>query len=247
MTIEMERLRHNPKIHWFLKGMRVLFTLPALTLACAIIGFAGFAIEVGIPMPEVVAMNFFIWALPAKLIMVSSILSGTSIAATFIAVTLSSIRFMPMTASIVPEMRTKDTRTWILLILSHFVAITGWLYAFENFKNVPRENRTVYFAGVGGSLFIFNTLLVAIGYPLIETFPPYALAALFLLTPVYFLLSLWRSARNYSIYLAMGFGIVLGPIFSQFFPQIDILLGGFVGGSLATLIYAVVEHRRVQV
>lgn len=232
--------------YWFFKGMRVLISLPALALACAIIGFAGFAIEVGIPMPEVVAMNFFIWALPAKLIMVSSILSGTSFAATFLAVTLSSIRFMPMTAALVPEMRTKNTRTWVLLILSHFVAITGWLYALENFKNVPRENRTAFFAGVGGSLFIFNTLLIAVGYKFIETFPPYALAALFLLTPVYFLLSLWRSARDYSIFLAMGFGLVLGPLFSQFFPQIDILLSGFVGGTLATIIYVTVERRRGQ-
>lgn len=230
--------------YWFFKGMRVLITLPAITLACAIIGFAGFAIEVGIPMPEVVAMNFFIWALPAKLIMVSSILSGTSLAATFLAVTLSSIRFMPMTAAIVPEMRTKNTRTWVLLILSHFVAITGWLYALENFKDVPRESRTAYFAGVGGSLFTFNTLLIAVGYPLIEAFPPYALAALFLLTPVYFLLSLWRSARDYSIFLAMGFGLVLGPLFGQLLPQIDILLGGFVGGTIATVIYAIIERRR---
>lgn len=230
--------------YWFFKGMRVLITLPALTLACAIIGFAGFAIEVGIPMPEVVAMNFFIWALPAKLIMVSSILSGTTIAATFLAVTLSSIRFMPMTAALVPEMRAKNTRTWVLLILSHFVAITGWLYALENFKDVPRESRTAYFAGIGGSLFTFNTLLIAVGYPLIEAFPPYALAALFLLTPVYFLLSLWRSARDYSIFLAMGFGLVLGPLFGQLLPQIDILLGGFVGGTSATVIYAIIERRR---
>lgn len=231
-------------IYWFFRGIRVLISIPAATLACAIIGFAGFAIEVGIAMPEVVAMNFFIWALPAKLIMVSSILSGTSIAATFLAVTLSSIRFMPMTAAIVPEMRAKNTRTWVLLILSHFVAITGWLYAFENFKNVPRESRTAYFAGVGGSLFVFNTALIAIGYPLIEAFPPYALAALFLLTPVYFLLSLWRSARDYSIYLAMGFGLILGPLFGQYFPQIDILLGGFIGGSLATGIYIAIERNR---
>lgn len=242
----MENQVQSTNKFWFLQGMRVLFSLPALTLACAIIGFAGFAIEAGIPMPEVAAMNFFIWALPAKLILVSSILSGTSIAATFIAVTLSSIRFMPMTAAIVPEMRAKGTRTWVLLILSHFVAITGWLYAQENFKNVPREHRTAFFAGVGGSLATFNTILVIVGYPLIEIFPPYALAALFLLTPVYFLLSLWRSARDYSIYLAMGFGLVLGPLFNQYFPQIDLLLGGFIGGTLATIIYATIERKRGQ-
>lgn len=230
--------------YWFLKGLRVLISLPAITLACAIIGFAGFAIEVGIPVQEVVAMNLFIWALPAKLIMVSSILSGSSLVATFLAVTLSSIRFMPMTAAIVPEMRTKNTRTWVLLILSHFVAITAWLYSFENFKDVPKENRTAYFAGVGGSLVTFNTLLIAVGYKLIESLPAYALAALFLLTPVYFLLSLWRVARNYSIYLALGFGLIFGPLFSLYFPKIDILLGGFVGGTLATLIYIMVERRR---
>tara|TARA_R110002126_G_scaffold35665_6_gene109424 strand:+ start:294 stop:1049 length:756 start_codon:yes stop_codon:yes gene_type:complete len=240
----MQILISQSNRHWFCVGLRVLFTLPALLLASAIIGFVGFAIEAGIPMPEVFAMNVFIWALPAKLIMIASILSGTSITATFLAVTLSSIRFMPMTAALIPEMRQKSTPTWLLLLLSHFVAITGWVYSLEKFKDIPREGRVAFFAGVGGSLFVFNSVLIVAAYGIVETFPPAALGALFLLTPVYFLLSLWRSARDCSTYFAMVFGLILGPIFHLIAPQFDILLSGIIGGSLATLVYVLLGHHQ---
>ena len=82
-----------------------------------------------------------VWALPAKVILVSSILGGANLLTAFIAVTLSSIRLMPMVAALVPEIRTEKTPTWLLLFLSHFVAITAWVFAMERVQAVPREHR----------------------------------------------------------------------------------------------------------
>lgn len=232
------------KTYWYLQGARVLFTLPSFFLASAILGFAGLAVEVGIPMLEVAFMNAAIWALPSKLILIASIVSGTSLLTTSIAVALASVRFVLMVASLFPEIRQKSTPTWQLLLLSHFVAITAWVYSFEKIKDIPREMRVVFFAGAGSSLVTFNTLMILATYRIIETFPPEVLGALFFLTPIYFLYSLWRNARDYSVYIAMILGLVLSPLATMLFPQVDILIAGILGGSLATGIYVLTERRK---
>ncbi len=117
---------------WFFRGMRGIFSLPSLILMTSFVGFSAFALESGVQRGEAVFMTLVIWALPAKMILIGSMVGGANLAACFLAVTLSSVRMMPMVASIVPEMRGAKTPTWILLFLSHFVAITAWVFATQN-------------------------------------------------------------------------------------------------------------------
>jgi predicted branched-subunit amino acid permease len=132
---------------WFFAGMRGILSLPALILMTSYIGFSAFALEAGLTRWQAVFMTLSIWALPAQMILVGTMLSGGHIAASFLAVTLSSIRMMPMVASIMPEMRTSRTPVWLLLFVSHFIAITSWVFALQNLKKVPREHRLAYFSG----------------------------------------------------------------------------------------------------
>ena len=60
-----------------------------------------------------------------------------------------------------------------------------------------------------------------------------ALAALLLLTPIYFLTSLWGSARERAGHVAMVLGLVLGPIFHVLLPGFDLLAAGLIGGFAA--------------
>ena len=138
-----------PLSGWFFRGMRGIFSLPSLILMTSFVGFSAFALESGVARGEAVFMTLVIWALPAKMILIGSMVGGANLAACFLAVTLSSVRMMPMVASIVPEMRGAKTPTWILLFLSHFVAITAWVFATQNLSKVPREARAAWFAGFG--------------------------------------------------------------------------------------------------
>ncbi len=228
----------------FWQGAKVVFTLPGLMLSGAMIGFAGFAVEVGLSRFEAVLMAGMIWALPSQLILIGSIFAGAALPATFLAVALSAIRLMPMTAALVPEIKNPKTPTWLLLILSHFVAITAWVYSMDKTRELPRNVRVSFFAGAGGCIWAFNTAVIGISYGIVSDLPLMAIGALFFLTPVYFLMTLWRSARDYSIYIAMVFGLILGPVFAQIWPEIDILLAGVVGGSLSTLIYVLIERSK---
>jgi sulfite exporter TauE/SafE len=93
-----------------------------------------------------------VWALPAKVILVGSMLSGANMLTAFIAVTLSSVRMMPMVAALIPEIRSQRTPTWLLLLLSHFVAITAWVFAMERVRDrVPRDGPARRFSPASAS------------------------------------------------------------------------------------------------
>ncbi len=232
MTAETEPY-HPSQSHWVLLGMRGIFSLPAVILMLSFVGFAAFTAEANIPVDQVMFMTGMVWALPAKVILVGSMLSGAHIATAFIAVTLSSVRMMPMVAALIPEIRDRRTPTWLLLILSHFVAITAWVFAMERVRDVPREGRVAFFAGFGVTLTLANIVLVGLVYGAVSEFPPIVSGCLFFLTPVYFLTSIWISARHRVIYWALGIGLVLGWLFAVIAPEYDILLAGVIGGTLA--------------
>ena len=221
------------QIHWFLVGMRGIFSLPAIILMLSFVGFAAFTAEAKVPVEQVMFMTGIVWALPAKVILVGSMLSGAHVATAFLAVTLSSVRMMPMVAALVPEIRTRRTPTWLLLVISHFVAITAWVFAMQKVREVPRGGRVAFFAGFGVTLTLSNVVLVGLAYGAVSEFPPLVSGCLFFLTPVYFLTSIWISARHRVIYWALGIGLVLGYVFAVIAPQYDILLTGLVGGTLA--------------
>ncbi|MGK9055076.1 AzlC family ABC transporter permease [Xaviernesmea oryzae] len=223
-------------LSWFFTGMRGLVSLPALILLTSIVGFSAFALESGLTRAEAVFMSLAIWALPAQVILIGSMASGANIAACFLAVTLSSIRMTPMVASIIPEMRTKRTPIWALLILSHFIAITSWVFAITTMRNVPRQHRAIYFAGFGVTLTLTGTLVVAVFYGIASSFPPVVAGVLFFLTPVYFIASIWASARQPVVKLAFVMGVALGPLLALVTPEFDVLYAGIGGGTIAYLI-----------
>lgn len=230
---------------WFVSGMRGITSLPALILMTSFVGFSAFAFESGVTRGEAIFMTLSVWALPAKMILVGMMTSGAHIAACFLAVTLSSIRMMPMVASLVPEMRSEKTPTWLLLVLSHFVAITAWVFAIQRLKDVPREHRATFFAGFGITLTLTNTLIVAICYGVVEAFPPVVSGALFMLTPVYFFASIWATARHLVVKLAFVIGVVGGPLMALVAPGFDVLYAGIGGGTLAYVLERFVIRPRL--
>jgi len=70
-------------------------------------------------------------------------------------------------------------------------------------------------------------------YAVADTLPSAVSAALLMLTPMYFLTSLWGSAREKAGYAALILGMVLGPLFHMLTPEFDLLAAGLTGGLLA--------------
>jgi len=215
---------------WFFRGALSTVSVPLLILVSAFVGFAGLAHEAGLTMAETVFMTAVVWALPGQVVLVGSVLSGSSLAATAFAVTLSSIRLMPMVMALTPEMRGRSTRKWTLFALSHFVAVTSWVLAAERLPNVPRERRAAFYGGLGTTLVLVNMGVVVVVYLVAPHLPTAVSAGLFLLTPIYFITSLWGSARDHAAHYAMVLGVAFGPILHMIVPGFDLLGAGFVGG-----------------
>lgn len=231
-------------IQWWLYGVRNIASLPAFILMCAFVGFAGFAKESGITLLQAVFMTGIVWALPSKVVLVAAISGNATVLAAFGAVTLSAARLMPMVSALVPEIRVKGTRTITLLFLSHFIAVTSWVVAMERVGKVPRKYRTAFFGGFAVTLTTINVCIVGCVYLFSAGLPATALGALFFLTPIYFLTSLWATARDHVVKIAMVAGLVLGPVFYEFSPQFDLLLAGIVGGVLAFVAARMIDARK---
>ena len=242
--VESDSGAERSSAQWFRRGIIAAFSVPALILFSAIIGFAGLAREAGLTLPEALFMTAFIWALPGQVILVGGMLSGNSLLASAFAVSLSSIRLMPMVVAIVPEMRTAKTRKWVLYFLSHFVAVTSWVLALQNFRTIPHERRTAFYAGLGPTLIFGSLVVTVLVYAVAPKLPSAVSAGLFLLTPIYFLTSLWGSAREKAVHFGMIFGLAFGPVFHILTPQFDLLGAGLSGGILAFGLHLFLKRRR---
>jgi predicted branched-subunit amino acid permease len=232
-TDTQPRATDERRRYWLLKGIAASFSLPGFILVSSFVGFAALAKDAGVTAAQAVFMTGVVWALPSKVVLVGAILSGSVLPAAALAVTLSAIRLMPMVMALVPEMRNERTPRRVLYVLSHCVAVTSWVLALERLKAVPRAMRTTYYAGLGFTLIAVNMLVVAVVYALADTLPSAVSAALLMLTPMYFLTSLWGSARERAGHVAMILGLGLGPLFHVLAPEIDLLAAGLAGGLLA--------------
>lgn len=78
-----------------------------------------------------------------------------------------------------------------------------------------------------------SVLGTAIGYALAANVPPGIQAGLLFLTPIYFLLSLLTVAANHADKVAIGLGLIMGPLLFWIVPGFELLLTGLIGGSIA--------------
>jgi len=187
-------------------------------------------------------MTGLVWALPSVVVLTGALTSGLGLIPAAIAVALASVRLMPMTVALIPLLKVEGrTPRWQLLLASHFVAVTAWVFAMRTLPDVPRSGRLPYFFGFAVTVACFVVSVTGIAYFMIERMPTMIAGALFLLTPVYFICSLWGAARIAADKVAMITGLVLGPVFYLHAPGLDLLWTGLIGGTLA---YAAARYAR---
>ncbi len=241
--VRMPEEHHRPdpgfaeRRRWFLIGASKVASVPGLILCTAHVGFAGLAQGAGMTMAQAVFMVLAIWALPGMVVLLGAVMSGAGLVAIAFAVALSSVRLTPMVVALVPELRGPRTSRMTLYLLAHFIAVTSWVIALETLRAVPRDLRTSYYFGLGSTLVAINMVVVAAIFALAPSLPPVVAAGLFLLTPMYFLTSLWGSAREAATHAAMVFGLVLGPLLHLVAPGLDLLGAGLLGGGAAYAIH----------
>jgi predicted branched-subunit amino acid permease len=111
--------------------------------------------------------------------------------------------------------------------------VSVWIEALRLLPRVPSERRIAYVNGLGLGFMTAAQAGTVIGYYLAGSLPPLLSAGLLFLTPVSFLISTTRNCRLMSDWLALAFGIVLGPLMAAWQMGLDLLWTGIVAGSLA--------------
>jgi predicted branched-subunit amino acid permease len=235
---------NTPTMVWVLRGMGGVVSVPAAILLTSMAGFGVLCREAGLTLGQAVFMTAAVWALPSQVVLVGAIAGGASLGAAALGVALSAIRFVPMVASWVPMVRSPGTRTWHFVALSHFVAVTSWVVSAMRLPALPAAARLPFFAGFSVTLTTTGTIVTGLSFMLAGGLPPVLAGLLFFLTPIYFLTSLTASARLDAERLALGAGLVLGPLFRWSGLPLDLVWAGLTGGVLAYLGHRLLADRR---
>jgi predicted branched-subunit amino acid permease len=229
----------------FLAGFRAAWlTVMAYVLIGTYIGLAALAHDFGFSLWWLAASTALVWAGPAQVILVSALGAGATPVETALAVGLSSVRLLPMVISLLPLIKRPGMRNRDLLLPAHLTAVSMWIEALRLLPALPREHRIPFANGLGLSFMLAAQIGGGIGYYLATSLPPLLSAALLFLTPMSFLISTTRNCRLLSDWLALGFGLVLGPLLAIWHVGLDLMWTGIVGGSLAYGIYRLREARK---
>ena len=223
----------NP-LRAFAWGLRsVASTVLSLVLFATYLGIGALAHDTHFSLGWVLASTALVWAGPAQIILISTLGSGATVVQAAIAVTVSAIRLFPMVVSVLPMMRTPQTKRRHLLLVAHFIAVTLWVECVRLLPQVPREQRIAFTHGLGVGLCAVCLFATALGYGLAANLPPLLGAAILLLTPLAFLLSTARNCRQLSDVLALVLGLALFPLVSLLQTGVDILISGISAGTIA--------------
>lgn len=218
-----------------------LTSILALVLFGTFIGVGAFAHDTGFTLGWALATTVLVWAGPAQIILISTSHAGATILESALAVTISAIRLLPMVVSVLPMLRTPETKLRQLVLPSHFVAVTVWVESFRLLPLVPRERRIAFINGLGSGLVFLSCAATVLGYGLAANLPPLLAAGILALTPLTFLLSTARNAHKLVDKLALALGLALYPLVQLLQTGVDIMISGVTAGTIA---YGVHRLRR---
>jgi predicted branched-subunit amino acid permease len=220
----------------FVRGLGLVFSVPAGLLFGAGLGFGALARDGGFSFAQTAFITAGMFALPNQVVLVDQLARGERLLAAAFAVALAALRLLPITVTIVPQLKGRRRRRLLEAIAVHFVAVTPWVESQRRLPGLPADLRLAFYLGLG--LAFWHAMLAGAmaGYGLAGSVPAAVSATLLFLTPIYFLLSLMATSRARIDRLAIGLGCALAPVLHVAAPGFDLLATGLLGGTLAFLL-----------
>ena len=244
MPTEPERPPAHVAFQVFLDGlMAAARSVFFYVLVGNYVGMGALAHEVGFTFWWMALSTLLVWAAPAQVILLST-LTTASLWEVALAVTLTSVRFLPMVASILPTMRHPGVRQRDLLLPMHLTAISVWVEGMRLLPLMPAEQRVAFYNGLGTGLISGALIGGAIGFVLAAKLPPLLGAALLFFTPMAILMSSARNSRTLIDGLSFALGLVVGPIVAAQKIGLDLMWTGLIAGTMAYVIHRLREARR---
>jgi predicted branched-subunit amino acid permease len=221
------------------RGFAAILTAPGFVLFTSSLGFGALARDLGFTLGHALFLAGSVYALPTQVLMVDQIARGAALATVAFAVTLTAIRLLPMTVSLMPYLRAEQPsrRGWIArLLLAHVIATSVWVESMRRLPRLPARLRLPHMAGIGIAMLTATVSGSAAGYLAAGQVSPMIAAGLLFMNPLYFLFSLAAGSSTRMDWFALVFGAALGPLLFRLVPGFDLMLTGLVGGTAAYLL-----------
>jgi len=238
-----QRYKNRSEAFW--AGIRDASGAPAMVLFAGMVGFGAMGKSNGMDAWFTTASSFFMFALPGQVVLLEMAITGSSVLAIALAVTLTSSRFITMTATLFPQFHEKD-RNHGLYASVHLLAMTAWAISMREFQTIEAKHRLSYFIGLGLLCWVISIPGTALGYLLAGAVPPYITLGLVFINPLFFLLT-FAEVKPWVNRIAIGLGFVLGPFFFLLDRDTSLLTTGLVGGTIAYVFDRKVLRKRAGV
>ena len=215
-----------------LKGSRS----PAIPLGACFIALGALLKDAGFNLQQSAASSLFTYALPGQLVMAESLLVGASIVNIFIAVWLVNFRLYPMTVSLFPLLEHKSQPKWKYYLSCHFLAVSSWLIAKDNYKKIDKKHRIDFWIGIGVGTWSTAIVMTVVGYLSADYLNKDMLIGLAIVNPVYFFCMMIGAMKNLSVSIAVIGGTILGPLIYLISTEWALLVAGLIAGTIAFLL-----------
>ncbi len=222
-------------------GVHDAFGMPALGLSAGFIGFGAMAREADLSVWVAMFSTLSVWAGPAQVMMVELYAAGASMAVIMTGIAVVNMRFLPMSASLMPVLAEGQRRRWPLYLVVYYLAIMSWAYSMRRCPHMPHDQRIPYFIGFALTMVAAATPATGIGYVLAGHVPPEVTLGLIALPPIYLMLVFVDGVRDAMGRIALIGGAVIGPAFHLLDPNWGLMLTGLAAGTLA---YAIDRRQR---
>jgi predicted branched-subunit amino acid permease len=244
MSVQPAEPPHKPAPRAFLDGFRAaLRSVFFYVLLGNYLGIGALAHDFGFSVVWMILCTVLIWAAPAQIILIST-LGTAALLEVAIAVTLSSVRFLPMVAALLPTLRAEGTRQRDLLLPMHLTAISVWVEGIRLVGQRPRGERVAYYNGLGLGLMLAATVASAAGFLLAASLPPLLAAALLFFTPMAVLMVSARNSRTLLDGLAFGLGLAVWPAIASLKLGLELMWTGLIAGTIAYVVHRIRESMR---
>ena len=202
-----------------------------LVLIGTYVGIGALAHDYGFSLGWVVLSTLLIWAGPAQVILLSALGAGSTPLEAGIAVSLSGIRLLPMVVLLLALIKRPDSRTRDLIWPAHLTATSMWVESLRILPGMPREQRIGFSNGLGSGFLVAAQIGSVIGYYLAASLSGLLTAALLFLTPMSFLVSTARNSTWLSDRIALGLGLIVGPLLAIGKVELDLMWTGLLAGT----------------
>jgi predicted branched-subunit amino acid permease len=200
-------------------------------LFAGMVGFGAMGRSNGFDLSLMMGSSLLMFALPGQVVLFEMLLTGSSVFAMVLAVTLSSSRFITMTVTLFPQFHRRD-RNKRLYAAVHLLAMTAWAVSMREFQTMPAKHRLAYFLGLAVPCWLVSVPGTLLGYQVAGWVSPPITLALVFLNPLFFLLT-FTEVKPWANRLAIVLGCLLGPGFYLWDSDTSLLTTGLVAGSLA--------------